>query len=1168
MKFRFSTLLLSAVCCLLIGPSSVFSNTSLLITSANYFLNGRQSENAGYRVVPAHDVNCDGIVDVLIGSHLKPGGTTHGLAYVTLGSQITSNYRLNASPITLNSTTLSSYIGDVLAARGDLDGDGYADFVLAAPHVVGGVGVYLGKHYGTWASSLVLGDADAIFESSGSILDVTDPFHMISLSGDVNGDGYSDLMIGASKARDTSGQCSLIFGRSAFDELGTNLNLNNPANYYPSINITFIGDTAADYAGFAVCIIPDINGDGYDDILISAYDSVSSTPVGKKVYLIYGRPDWTQSSLNSETHLYSLADADAVFMSPVSGSDGFGQVISGLGDINHDGYGDFAISAPRANSLQGVVYLFFGGESEPFSGTYSSIPTACVTIQGTGITQFGIHALADAGDVNGDGFFDVIAGEYAYDSSKGRAYVFLGKSDWDSTYDTSDADITITGTAQNQRVGQDAANFGDLNFDGTDSFIVGAPGYSSQSGLAAIFDVTSLVTPNLNSGSPQLQFYSDPEYSELITEAQIFDTVYVKLTQTNTYDQEAATVNVIVCTVSSNYAANPAPFRLIQTGVNTNTYCGEMHLVGTRHQSLLRQYAAHKTNTITIRAVDNLQVAGTLTLDNTPPTMAAISIEQVSTGDTDTRMRIDYVLYDNDRDACAFNSGAIQYSIDNGSTWHNATISGTTQNISSCFLGYAHNVLHEPLYWDASTDDVTDAPTCKLRLKPTDDTENALTYFVSDTFIVDNVAPTAPALDQMSTKNAYVITVTGIAEANTYVRIYIADTDGQNKSMAVTADVDSNGNFAAFPVTVSTTRNRITAVCYDRLLLTSSETDPIYVQFDQIQQSWTDNGVHAAISMPLDCVTSDRRLVFTVIPTASVTTPAPQCYEYLAYFTLTMQNTSYNALSTPSVITITLPQAMAVTDFVRVYSWSPQTATWSQQGVTVSQVTATTVTFHTSQLSTFGIVYLKDITEPFLDAIKINGEYADADSLQSNQPPITVTAQDAESGIASWSISVKNMGTDTITRNAASGLLNKELMTLSFTPARLDNGTYEITATVENNSVHSLSKTVRIKIDNSQFLFSILHGPNPFNPDRETLKIGYDISLNADSLRIFVINLKGDQLWSYIADGEALSAGYHQIEWDGRDGFKAVANGLYYAYCIAKSGETTRKVKLKIAVLR
>ncbi len=163
----------------------------------------------------------------------------------------------------------------------------------------------------------------------------------------------------------------------------------------------------------------------------------------------------------------------------------FGRSVSSAGDVNRDGYSDVIVGAPGYNSFTGRAYVFLGGAS------VNSNPD--ITMTGEVSSTFG-EKVSGAGDINGDGYCEVIVGAPTYSLSTGRAYTFLGDAVMDNT-----ADITMTGEAQGDYFGNGLASAGDMNGDGYSDLIAGANGYGGGKGRAYVFfgGVTSCNTADV-----------------------------------------------------------------------------------------------------------------------------------------------------------------------------------------------------------------------------------------------------------------------------------------------------------------------------------------------------------------------------------------------------------------------------------------------------------------------------------------------------------------------------------------------------------------------------------------------------------------------------------------------------------------------------------------------
>jgi hypothetical protein len=154
--------------------------------------------------------------------------------------------------------------------------------------------------------------------------------------------------------------------------------------------------------------------------------------------------------------------------------DNFGISVSNAGDVNGDGYDDIIIGASNYSSNTGRAYIYYGGLS------MSTI--ANVILTGGATNNYFGRSVSTAGDVNGDGYSDVIVGAYGYTTSTGRAYIYFGGAIMNNI-----ADITMTGEATFNLFGISVSAAGDVNGDGFSDVLVGANGFNSSTGRAYIF---------------------------------------------------------------------------------------------------------------------------------------------------------------------------------------------------------------------------------------------------------------------------------------------------------------------------------------------------------------------------------------------------------------------------------------------------------------------------------------------------------------------------------------------------------------------------------------------------------------------------------------------------------------------------------------------------------
>jgi FG-GAP repeat len=243
----------------------------------------------------------------------------------------------------------------------------------------------------------------------------------------------------------------------------------------PPADITITGESADDDFGWRATPAGDVNGDGVPDLIVGAPSNDFVDDFAGRAYLFYG----------PLTGDINAADADAIISAEAFG-DNLGISAASAGDVNKDGFDDIIIGA-RGNDTRGIqagrVYLFYG----PLDGLLEAIDADAI-ISGAEFEEVG-NVVAPLGDLNGDGFDDVVIGTAIAGSTfEGRAFVFNGPLFGEHT--SASADAVIRGSFPNESFGASVASAGDMNGDGIPDLIVGAPSFPlgvKHTGQAYIF---------------------------------------------------------------------------------------------------------------------------------------------------------------------------------------------------------------------------------------------------------------------------------------------------------------------------------------------------------------------------------------------------------------------------------------------------------------------------------------------------------------------------------------------------------------------------------------------------------------------------------------------------------------------------------------------------------
>jgi hypothetical protein len=439
---------------LFLGSSTGIDASKGILYKGDNFV---ENNNFGNSVSGAGDVNGDGYSDVIVGSYAySKGQTVDGAIYIYSGSAA----GLNLTSVKIESKQADAQLGFSAASAGDVNGDGYSDIIVGAPTFSHGE-AYEG------AAFIFMGSATGISITASDTLEAnqSNSFygHSVASAGDVNGDGFSDVVVGAYNYDGVSQNEGAAF-----------VYLGSQSGVVSAPHATLHGEHTNSGFGISVSTAGDLNADGYSDLVVGSPAYTNAQGKAGGAIIVYLASSQGAGIQNQSKFIVGGQYGSA-----------FGATVACAGDINGDGFSDVIVGEPDRDYdgvyNQGWTYVYFGSITGNL--TIKSFINAGQTSAYVG------YSVASAGDVNGDGFSDIIVGAPDYDKSaidEGIAMIFHGSA---ASIETNFSAQIMTNQADAE-MGFSVSGAGDVNGDGFDDVIVGAPFYdngANDEGVAFVF---------------------------------------------------------------------------------------------------------------------------------------------------------------------------------------------------------------------------------------------------------------------------------------------------------------------------------------------------------------------------------------------------------------------------------------------------------------------------------------------------------------------------------------------------------------------------------------------------------------------------------------------------------------------------------------------------------
>lgn len=417
--------------CNISGPDTVYEGPDVLFVSdgagGTWSLDNSSGTNASIVSDPGNDsvfVN-PGSLNGQFSLLYSSSDSDYCSKTVRVNAHVYLNYSCNYQSGHLFADTRFGYS---VNSAGDFNGDGFDDLVMGTPWTGGSLcwaGIYYGPPSGGASPDIQFMGEIPYFGSS------------VSHAGDVNRDGYDDVVIGSCGNENMKGR--------AYVYLGNTSGIRD--------RIVMEGEYNGDGFGYSVCKAGDVNMDGFDDVIIGTRN--------ERAFIYFGGQQ-----------MDNIPDVTLAGETPDSE---FGRSVSYAGDVNGDGFSDVVVGAHTYLNNTGRAYVYFGGKQ------MDNVPDVIMTGEAVGFDIMLGYYVGSAGDIDNDGFMDIAIGEGDEGHSFFWVEIFKGGQTMDNV-----PDLSINTLTNGESFASVFLN-DDFNGDGYSDVLVGAPRYNFNEGRAYMY---------------------------------------------------------------------------------------------------------------------------------------------------------------------------------------------------------------------------------------------------------------------------------------------------------------------------------------------------------------------------------------------------------------------------------------------------------------------------------------------------------------------------------------------------------------------------------------------------------------------------------------------------------------------------------------------------------